>query len=147
MTILFQSTQNIVTTYGTIMIACGLIGLIIGLVIALYEACDEFIKIAVIICCISVISLLAGLTIGAKPHEKIKVILSDNYPAIKLYEKYNIEGREGNIWTLISKKTIEEEEKEMVKEYIMRFKIDEDNHWYDMTRVEELVRCKECGYR
>lgn len=145
MTILSQSTQNIFTIPGIFMMVFGVMGFAITLYV-LYDDYDEFIKIGAIVSGLSLILIIASLTIGAKSHERIKVILSDNYPAIKLYEKYDIEGREGNIWTLVSKKTIEEEEKEMVKEYIMRFKIDEDNHEYDMTRVEELVRCRECGY-
>lgn len=32
----------------------------------------------------------------------------------------------------------------MTREYIMRFQVDEDDHEYDMTRMQELVRCVDC---
>lgn len=35
----------------------------------------------------------------------------------------------------------------MTKEYIIRVKVDEDGHEYDMTRVQELIRCTECKYK
>ena len=41
MTIFFQSTQNIVTIYGIVMIICGMIGLMIGLIIGLMIALEE----------------------------------------------------------------------------------------------------------
>lgn len=31
-----------------------------------------------------------------------------------------------------------------MKEYIMRVNVDEDGHEWGLTRVEELIRCKDC---
>lgn len=34
----------------------------------------------------------------------------------------------------------------MTREYIMRFQVDEAGHEYDMTRMQELVRCVDCKH-
>ncbi len=34
----------------------------------------------------------------------------------------------------------------MTKEYIMQVQIDDDGHEYDMTRKEEIVRCRDCVF-
>ena len=34
----------------------------------------------------------------------------------------------------------------MTREYIMQVQIDDDGHEYDMTRKEEIVRCKNCKH-
>ena len=34
----------------------------------------------------------------------------------------------------------------MTREFIMQVQIDDDGHEYDMTLVQELVRCKDCKH-
>lgn len=106
MTILFESTQVIATSTSCVFFVIGffLPLLIMLLLFALtYHGLDNIIALSLLI--FTIMCFVVGL-ICAKPHRKIKAIISNEYSAVELYDKYDVIEREGDIWTLVEKEPI-----------------------------------------
>ena len=107
MTILSETTRRVLTPTGGVLLFVAVILLIILFVIANDNAAlTVFFTIAFAIC------LIAALMIGSKPHRQIKVIISDEYSAVDLYDRYDVIERDGAIWVLIEKEPIAKESEE-----------------------------------
>lgn len=109
MTILSESTaMDGASSYGLI----GLLIFIILMVTACVLARYDYLKTSLIIVGLAIIIFVIVIIYGGEPHKRIKVILSDDYPATKLYEEYDVEGRDGDIWILRDKEPIKTQEDE-----------------------------------
>ena len=103
MTILSETTKNVINSAGSALMIVAVILTIIFFVIVISDGAlvvGLAFLIAVVMC------FIASLVIGSKPHRQIKVIISDEYSAVELYDKYNVTDREGDIWTLVEKEPI-----------------------------------------
>ena len=109
MTILSETTKNVMdSTGGKLMITAAIL-LIILAVIAINNA---KLVVMIVFTIASAICFIVGLTIGSKPHRQIKAIISDEYSVVDLYDRYDVIERDGAIWVLIEKEPIAKESEE-----------------------------------
>lgn len=107
MTILSETTKNTTDTTGIMLVLVVAILFVILLIIRLNDcnyAAVFTLLIAVIIC------VIVSMAISLKPHRQIKAIISDEYSAVDLYDKYDVEERDGAIWVLTEKEPMTEED-------------------------------------
>ena len=110
MTILPETTKNVMDSTGVaFMIVTAILLIILSIIIV-----NNDVKLIVIVglSIAFAICYIAGLTIGTKPHRQIKAIISDEYSAVDLYDRYNVNGRDGAIWVLTEKEPIAKEGEE-----------------------------------
>ena len=107
MTILSESTQKISTSTVWTFFVLAIIAFAITILLLL----DEYYKLGLVFLAIT-IALFVIMSFCIEPHRKIKVILSDDYPAVELLDKYTVDGNEGEIWTLIEREPMRKQEDE-----------------------------------
>ena len=96
MTILSETTKYTLTTTGGIVL---LLGVVLCAVFAAIGARYDNLSLTIV----GVVILLAAgfSTIYFKvSYQEIKAIISDDYPATELYDKYDVVKRDGEIWIL-----------------------------------------------
>ena len=103
MTILSESVVKVGTLYGFI----GLFIFVVFMVLACELIRYDYLKAALCMVGLAIIIFVIIIIYGTEPHKRIKVILEDEYPAVKLYEEYDVEERDGDIWVLTEKETTE----------------------------------------
>lgn len=109
MTILSETTQKILTGTGIVCLIATVILFIFGVAVC-GMAIDNAAAALVVI--IASLACLAGAIFSSEPHRKIKAIISDDYSAVELHDKYDVEERDGEIWVLMEKEPISKEESE-----------------------------------
>lgn len=108
MTVLYETITKEVSSVGVVLITIA----IIVLVIALPCRCREFTVAAAVCSAIAALLIVVTVIYLLEPHKRVQVLLDDDYPAVALYDEYEIVKREGDIWTLDEKKILEEDEGE-----------------------------------
>lgn len=104
MTILSESTQSVITNDGLLVLLFALITLAAAVVLLATECYKSgFFLLAITIAILVIIEIFY-----MKPYRRIKVILSDDYSAVELLDKYTVNGNEGEIWTLTEREPMEE---------------------------------------
>ena len=109
MTVLSETTQRIPTQAGYAFIVIG----IIIVSVCFLSVIDNYIKLKSGIILVFVLGGIFFMVMGwisCKPHRKIKAILSEEYPAVSLYDKYDVKERDGEIWVLLEKEPINSKE-------------------------------------
>ena len=106
MTVLSESTQRILTDTGCIIF----VFFIVAIVVTVYAFIYGYFKEGFIYLAITVAIFVIMVIVCTKPHRKIKAILSDDYPAVELLDKYTVNGNEGEIWTLTEREPMKEQE-------------------------------------
>ena len=106
MTILSETTKNVMDPTGDALMIAAVILFIIFIFIV-----DHDVKLVVMIVFLIAFAtcFIAALTIGSKPHRRIKAIISDEYSAVDLYDRYGVIERDGAIWVLTEKEPIAKE--------------------------------------
>lgn len=105
MTILSESVVKVGTLYGFIGLFVFVAFMVLGMMLAKYDHLDA----SIVVLGLAIVIFVIIMIYGVEPHKRIKVILSDDYPAVKLYEEYDVEGRDGDIWILQDKEPMEKE--------------------------------------
>lgn len=107
MTILSETTQKILSGVGIVCVIAGLILCIFSIV------CVAAIgnNIAALVVVIAALVCMAGAAFSSEPHRKVKAIISDDYSAVELHDKYDVNERDGEIWVLTEKEPISKEDK------------------------------------
>ena len=108
MTILSESTKFILTDIGLTLFVFGIYIFVIA--IALFV--KDFPKTALFSLSLGVLLWAIAFGFQYKPYRKIKAIISDDFSATALYDKYDINDREGEIWTLTEREPMEKKEGE-----------------------------------
>lgn len=108
MTILSETTVRVLNPIGIMYLV---IIVILTLSLLCMVNCINFVTgiiflIAIAMCFATV------MTIGIEPHRNIKAIISDEYSAADLYDKYDVKERDGAIWVLTEKEPMTEEDEE-----------------------------------
>ena len=107
MTVLSETTQRIPPPAACTFLAVG----IIIVSVCLLSVIDNYKKPGIVwVFVLGGIFFMAMGCISCKPHRKIKVILSEEYPAVILYDKYDVKERDGEIWVLLEKEPINSKE-------------------------------------
>ena len=106
MTILSESVVKVGTLYGFI----GLFVIVVFIVLAFALARYDYLKVALCMTGLAIITIFVVVIFCTEPHKRIKAILEDDYPAARLYEEYDVEGRDGDIWILTEKEPMEKKE-------------------------------------
>ena len=105
MTILSESTVKCATYLGYSLFVIAFIFIILAINMIRYDYSN--IGFGVII--FAVLMLATSIFCCLEPHREIKVILSDDYPAQKLCDEYDIKERDGDIWILREKEALKED--------------------------------------
>lgn len=108
MTILAESTQFIITDIGLALFVIG----IFVFVIAVPLFINDFPKSALLSLAIAISLFVIAFGFQQEPHREIKVTISDDFSATALYDKYTVDDREGEIWTLVEREPMEKQEGE-----------------------------------
>jgi len=103
MTVLSETTQRLFETPGGILLLLCIIFVASALILISYK----LYKIGLIIFCLSLLMVVIAFLFFMPPHRKIKVTISEDYPAIELLNKYYVDENDGDIWTLTEKEPIE----------------------------------------
>ena len=106
MTILAENTSIGFTSVGYILLIVALTVFGCGIRVLIE---DEFSIFAFICVLFAIVIASISIICYKEPCKVLKVVLQDDYPAVELYESYNVKGREGEIWILTEKKTEERE--------------------------------------
>ena len=111
MTILAESVDKQFTSLGAALLIIGLVCFISALVIILEEGVEPpwFILSLLIL---AALLIAPSFAILREPHRQLKVMLSEDYPAADLLDKYEIEDQDGKILVITEKAIFDEEEKE-----------------------------------
>ena len=109
MTILAESVDKQFTSLGAVLLIIGFVCLVTALGIIIEYGFDPpwFLSLLLIL---SILLIAPSFAILREPHRQLKVMLSEDYPAADLLDKYEIEGRDGEIWMITEKAILEEEE-------------------------------------
>ena len=106
MTVLSETTFRHITPSGIFVLIIALMFLVLA-ILALtdleYPCAFYFITVCIIL-------IAAYFIVFTEPHRRLKVILSEDYPAVDLLEKYDIKDRDGDIWVLDEKTPMEDQE-------------------------------------
>ena len=105
MTILSESTVKCATFLGYSLFIIVFMLAILAINMIRY---DDF-KTGLGLIIFAVVVFVSSIICCLEPHREIKVLLSDDYPAVKLYDKYDIKERDGNIWILREKEALKED--------------------------------------
>lgn len=103
MTILSESTRFILTDIGMALLVIGFFLLVIAATLLV----NDFPKSALLSLAIAISLLVIAFAFQREPHRKIKVTISDDFSATALYDKYDINDRDGDIWVLTEKEPME----------------------------------------
>ena len=108
MTILSETTARTLNPIGTMFLVIIVILMLTSLCIVDYIdlVVGIIILIAIAMCFVAV------MTIGTSHYRRIKAIISDEYSAADLYDKYDVKERDGAIWVLTEKEPMTEEDEE-----------------------------------
>lgn len=109
MTILSESTKNVATSVGSGLIIIGLIAFITAIILLTH---DSYISSVVAFTIAVIFYIVASISSFVEPHRRIKAILSDDYPAVELLDKYTVDGNEGKVWTLTEREPMKKQENE-----------------------------------
>ena len=99
MNILSETTYHYLTPLGRSFCIVGLVCLIVMLV-GLFNDINSLMLTSGII---GAILILASFIFFTEPYQQIKATISDDYPAVKLYEEYDVVRHDGKIWILNEK--------------------------------------------
>lgn len=105
MTILSESTAKCATPLGYVLFIFTLI----FVVLAVNMARDDYCWAALGFIIFAVLVFVTSMICCLEPYRQIKVILSDDYPAVKLYDEYDVKERDGDIWVLREKEALKED--------------------------------------
>ena len=106
MTVLSETTFRHITPIGIFVLFIVMIFLalaILALIYFEYPCAFYFITVCIVL-------IVACFIVFIEPHRRLKVILSEDYPAVDLLEKYDIKDRDGDIWVLDEKTPMEDQE-------------------------------------
>ena len=100
MTVLSETTRYALTSTGAMVLP---LGIVLGLIIAAIGArCDSM--CLTIVGAVTVLAAIIFVFVYLKkPYLEFKAVISDNYSATELYEKYDVVGHDGKIWILEEK--------------------------------------------
>ena len=105
MTILSESTCRIATDFGKLLLIIGISCLVASVMLTV----NDYHKACVITVIIGLIVIAIFCAFFVENHRRIKVVLSDEYSAKELHDKYKINSRDGEIWELTEIKPMESE--------------------------------------
>ena len=105
MTILSESTVKCATYLSYSLFVIAFIFIILAINMIRYDHCWVAFGFIIFAILLFVTSMFCCL----EPHREIKVILSDDYPAVKLYDEYDVKKRDGDIWILLEKEPLKED--------------------------------------
>ena len=105
MTVLSETTFRQIAPSGIFVLFIAMI----FLALAILELTDLEYPCAFYFITVCIILIAACFIAFIEPHRRLKVILSEDYLAVDLLEKYDIEERDGDIWVLIEKEPMEGE--------------------------------------
>ena len=106
MTILSESVVKVGTLYGFIGLFIFVVFMVLGAALVKYD----YLKTSLVIIGLAIVIFVIIMIYGSEPHKRIKAIFEDDYPAARLYEEYDVEGRDGDIWILTEKEPMEKKE-------------------------------------
>ena len=106
MTILSQSTRIILTPGGAVFLVIGSVFFLMAFIAIVV---DSDFTTSLVLFLIAILSIGIALVGFSKRHDVLKVTLSNDYPAISLYNEFDITNKEGDIWTLTRKEPIKDE--------------------------------------
>ena len=97
MTILSETTKYVLTSTGVMVLP---LGILLGLIIAVIGVrCDSM--CLTIVGAVTVLAAIIFVFVYLKkPYLEFKAVVSDDYSATELYEKYDVVGHDGKIWIL-----------------------------------------------
>lgn len=102
MTILSESTAKCATPLAILFVLAALIVVMLGVAMCVYDC----LKIGLVSIIAGVLVFVTTIVCYFEPYREIKVLLSDDYPAKKLYDEYVVKERDGDIWILRDKEPI-----------------------------------------
>ena len=100
MTVLAEEIIHDLSVVGALAFVLGVIGVIVGVLIGMsgYKVMGTIF--------FAIGCLLMGVTftsVGQDSYRQLKVLLSDDYPVVDLYDRYDVVEKEGEIWVLKEK--------------------------------------------
>ena len=101
MTILSETTKYTLTSIGGTVFIFGMILCMTFVTIGLR---DDSMCLGIIGAVIGLAAVISVAIYFKEPYQEIKAIISDDYPATELYDKYNVVKRDGEIWILNERK-------------------------------------------
>ena len=99
MDILAEGTCYGLYDKGRFIMVVGLIIFVVGFAIALHVSVIP----GVVTMIVGIAIAVSAIHVYKEPYKRLKVILSDDYPASELYENYTIVDQDGKIWILDEK--------------------------------------------
>lgn len=100
-TILSESTNNVLTPLGFLLIFFGSMSCIISLILVF----EGYAKHSIFPLFIGIVMIGIAIVFCHKPETEVKATLSEDYPVTKLFDTYDVIDRDGDIWILIEKET------------------------------------------
>ena len=107
MDILAESTIYGFNDRGLFLVIVGLLIFLLGFFTAIIDSLipglGDSLILGSVIMIVGVFITVGAVCIYTEPCKRLKVILSDDYPASELYENYTIVDQDGKIWILDEK--------------------------------------------
>ena len=100
MTVLSETTRYTFTRTGGMIFLFGIILCMVFVAIGLR---DDIMCLAIIGAVIGLATVICAGIYFKEPYQELKAIISDDYSAAELYDKYDVVGHDGKIWILEEK--------------------------------------------